>query len=175
MLEGETSTDEAAHQLGKLCEGRHLLVNLIPYNATNVQDPLRCPPVEQINRFRDIVASYGTYCTVRRTMGADIDSACGQLITAMEKKKEDVTTNNSLEEQTNHQLTDMEDIVKDGTKRPINNRLPMSKSTVPTEKELEIRVDDIEHWILPLTVATILSASCFLVSSILYTKQYQKR
>jgi sorting nexin-8 len=173
MLEGDTSTDEAAHQLGKLCEGRLLLVNLIPYNATNVQDPLRCPSVEQMNRFRDIVASYGTYCTIRRTMGADIDSACGQLITSMEKKKA-ATKKNDSEGQRYHHLTDIEDVVKDGTKSPIK-KLPVSKSTVPTETERQFRVDDIEHWILPLTVATVISASCFLVSSILYTKQYQKR
>lgn len=81
MLEGPTSTIEAAHQLGKLCENRHLVVNLIPYNQTDVKDQLRCPSTEHLEVFRQIVASYGTFCTIRRTMGADIDSACGQLIT----------------------------------------------------------------------------------------------
>ena len=71
-MEGETSSFECAHQLGKLCENRHLVVNLIPYNQTDVKDKLRCPTKEHMQEFRDIVASYGAFCTIRRTMGADI-------------------------------------------------------------------------------------------------------
>ena len=71
-MEGETSSIKCAHQLGKLCEGRHLVVNLIPYNQTDVKDKLRCPTNARMQEFRDIVASYGAYCTIRRTMGADI-------------------------------------------------------------------------------------------------------
>ena len=71
-MEGETSSFECAHQLGKLCENRHLVVNLIPYNATDVKDKLRCPSGPHMREFRNIVASYGTFCTIRRTMGADI-------------------------------------------------------------------------------------------------------
>lgn len=71
-VEGETSSFECAHQLGKLCENRHLVVNLIPYNQTDVKDKLRCPTKEHMQEFRDIVASYGAFCTIRRTMGADI-------------------------------------------------------------------------------------------------------
>ena len=65
--------------MGKLCENRHLIVNLIPYNATDVKDKLQCPSPEHMQKFRDVVASYGTFCTIRRTMGADIAGACGQL------------------------------------------------------------------------------------------------
>ena len=85
MLEGPTSTLESAHQLGKLCENRHLYVNLIPYNQTDVRDKLRCPSAERMEEFKDIVASYGCFCFVRRTMGADIDGACGQLAVVQEK------------------------------------------------------------------------------------------
>ena len=81
MLEGETSTVESAHELGKLCQGKNLVVNLIPYNATNVKDQLKCPSWGDMMKFRDILSSYKVFCTIRRTMGSDIDSACGQLIT----------------------------------------------------------------------------------------------
>jgi len=80
MLTGPTSTIECAHELGRLVAGRHLVVNLIPYNKTDVRDKLSCPPVEHVEAFRLIVSSYGVMCTVRRTMGSDIAGACGQLV-----------------------------------------------------------------------------------------------
>ena len=46
------------------------------------------PFVEHMNNSGDIVASYGTFCTIRRTMGADIASACGQLVQKKENEKE---------------------------------------------------------------------------------------
>ena len=112
-MEGDTSTIEAAHQLGKLCEGRQLVVNLIPYNKTDVKDKLSCPSEEHMQEFRRIVSSYGSFCSIRqvaffvniftackpilntlpsdfllarRTMGADIASACGQLVVEQEKQ-----------------------------------------------------------------------------------------
>merc|ERR1712161_31091 len=80
MLQGESTSFKCAHQLGKLCENRHLIVNLIPYNSTDVKDKLQCPSYEHMLEFRNIVQSHGTFCTIRRTMGADIASACGQLV-----------------------------------------------------------------------------------------------
>jgi sorting nexin-8 len=65
MLEGPTSSLEAAHELGKLCENRRLVVNLIPYNATDVKDKLQCPPREHMKEFQRIVMSYGSFCTIR--------------------------------------------------------------------------------------------------------------
>lgn len=64
-VEGDTSTIEAAHQLGKLCEGRQLVVNLIPYNKTDVKDKLSCPSEEHMQEFRRIVSSYGSFCSIR--------------------------------------------------------------------------------------------------------------
>ena len=84
---GDTTTIEAAHKLGKLCEGRHLVVNLIPYNKTDVKDELSCPSEEHMREFQRIVSSYGSFCTIRRTMGADIAGACGQLVVAGEEEK----------------------------------------------------------------------------------------
>ena len=85
-MKGDTSTFECAHQLGKLCENRHLVVNLIPYNQTDVKDKLSCPSEEHMKEFQRIVTSYGSFCTIRRTMGADIAGACGQLVVSNEKE-----------------------------------------------------------------------------------------
>ena len=145
MLEGPTSTVEAAHELGKLCEGRQLVVNLIPYNQTNVKDQLRCPSEEHMQLFRNIVSSYGSFCTIRRTMGADIDSACGQLVNL---------------EQTRRRSTDMEDAVMPPSevKPTAPRRPPLPKS----DPQLESRL------LKSLAVATSLSATCFVACSILY-------
>jgi hypothetical protein len=78
-VEGETSTVECAHELGRLCEERNVVVNLIPYNQTDVKDPLNCPSPAKIQEFQQIVTSYGCWCFIRRTMGQDIAGACGQL------------------------------------------------------------------------------------------------
>lgn len=167
MLEGDTSTIEAAHELGKLCEGRQLVVNLIPYNQTDVKDKLRCPPLERLHEFRNIVSSYGTFCTIRRTMGADIDSACGQLITLRKTKKQ------------NEEMGDIEDVasalratrntaagvVVKSQIRTIETDLP--SATAPSDR-------DNEFWILPLTIATSVAATCFLVTTGLYLRQRRR-
>lgn len=85
-VNGETSSYECAHELGKLCENRSVVVNLIPYNpslssmAEKDHDPLLSSPShDRIAEFQRIVQSYGCLCFVRKTMGQDILGACGQL------------------------------------------------------------------------------------------------
>lgn len=168
MLEGDTSSLECAHQLGKLCENRHLVVNLIPYNQTDVKDKLRCPSPEHIESFRRIVSSYGAFCTVRRTMGADIDSACGQLIT--------------LEGNEKGQVRDIEDTVNQmsvRSKRESSNTPNVTTSSVrrkakSSDDPLIVRDFDWEPWVGRLAVATSVAASCFLVSSYLLLRNRKK-
>ena len=59
LLTSPASTIKCAHELGRLVAGRHLVVNLIPYNKS------RAPPVEHAEAFCLIVSSYGAMCTVR--------------------------------------------------------------------------------------------------------------
>jgi sorting nexin-8 len=158
MLEGDTSSLECAHQLGKLCENRHLVVNLIPYNQTDVKDKLRCPSPEHIESFRRIVSSYGAFCTVRRTMGADIDSACGQLIT--------------LERGEKGKLRDIEDTVNQNTGNPKQaaNRSNIRKSMIPQKtepREKAFKTFDWDPWLGHLAAATGIAASCFFISTYL--------
>jgi adenine C2-methylase RlmN of 23S rRNA A2503 and tRNA A37 len=154
MLEGPTSTMEAAHELGKLCEGRQLVVNLIPYNQTNVKDKLRCPSEEHMQSFRNVVTSYGAFCTIRRTMGADIDSACGQLVNM---------------EQIRRRSTDLEDVVT----APANTPIPKAALLQPMKHGPNAPLD--RSWLIKsLAVATAISATCFVASSVLYVSRRRR-
>lgn len=176
-VEGETSTLECAHQLGKLCENRHLVVNLIPYNATDVKDKLQCPSNDHMQKFRDIVASYGTFCTIRRTMGADIASACGQLV---QKSKEQ---DNSSDTVTTDAI-DIEEAVGTGAAMPTIPGIPTSGTgnrphAAPKKVQSmgldyssagnywlgSLTTEDLDRWMMRLTVAVAISATCFAASS----------
>ena len=170
MLDGETSSLEAAHQLGKLCEGRQFIVNLIPYNKTDVKDNLACPSFERMEEFRSIVASYGTFCTLRRTMGADIGSACGQLVTL--EAPSSTSRGDSVR--------DIEDVAvsllheKEGSKA---KGLSITRQNVEFDEQVGNDRDDgleLDKYILPLSLVTALAALSFIVSSALFIKQRRR-
>ena len=87
MLNGPTSTLTCAHELGALCEGKNIVINLIPYNPTDVEDKYSCPSMEHIITFQKVVMSYGLFVFIRKTMGDDIAGACGQLVLEKTKKE----------------------------------------------------------------------------------------
>ena len=157
-MEGDTSTFECAHQLGKLCENRHLVVNLIPYNQTDVKDKLCCPSEAHMKEFQSIVASYGAFCTIRRTMGADIASACGQLVVKKEKEETMATID-----------------IEDGPFKGSNEVQEKVVSRGEENASSTSNNDDLSKWIKPLTIATSVAASCFVVSTIIFLSQKRKR
>jgi len=53
-------------------------VNLIPINDVKEKDYVKSTN-ETIKRFEDILLSRGIETTVRKSLGGDIDAACGQL------------------------------------------------------------------------------------------------
>lgn len=172
MLEGETSSFECAHQLGKLCENRRLIVNLIPYNQTDVKDKLRCPPREHIEKFQDIVRSYGSFCYIRKTMGADIAGACGQLV--VEKEQKDSSSPPVA--------NDIEDIGQNGKQQSgdkvskTNQKVVRRSDSLPLGGNVDVdggeeegassSSAELEAWIKPLAIATSLAASAFAISTI---------
>ncbi|KAL7496822.1 hypothetical protein ACHAWT_007111 [Skeletonema menzelii] len=163
MLVGDTSTIEAAHQLGKLCEGRHLVVNLIPYNKTDVKDKLSCPSEEHMQEFRRIVSSYGSFCSIRRTMGADIAGACGQLVVEQEKK----------------QVLDIEDGPFSPKHVKISRIAPRRKNKSDADpnngEESNDKQQATDRLLHQLTLATAIAASLFAVSASLLVLQRRKR
>lgn len=71
---------EHAHQLGQLLQGQNVIVNLIPYNPTDVGMDYETPTDEDVTAFHQtLVLQYKLHSTVRRHHGRDINGACGQL------------------------------------------------------------------------------------------------
>lgn len=76
LIEGINDTDESADELIKLLGRRGCHVNLIPVNEVKERNYRKSRYVE---RFRRRLEDAGLNATVRRTLGADISAACGQL------------------------------------------------------------------------------------------------
>ena len=79
LLDGINDTPEKAHQLGRLLRGMPAHVNLITYNPAGRDGMMRPSRPENARAFQEITASYGPSVTMRRSLGGDIDAACGQL------------------------------------------------------------------------------------------------
>lgn len=78
LISGVNDTDEMVDQLGHLLKGRPCIVNLIPLNSVKEKNLIGA------TRKRGYVIvgkleKFGITATVRRTMGEDIEGACGQL------------------------------------------------------------------------------------------------
>lgn len=76
LIEGVNDTDESADELISLLGGKNCHVNLIPINEIKEREFKKSRYVE---RFQKKLLGAGINATVRRTLGADINAACGQL------------------------------------------------------------------------------------------------
>lgn len=56
---------------------KYFVVNIIPYNRTG--SPYKAPTRERIKLFADLLEAAGIEVTIRKSMGEDIEGACGQL------------------------------------------------------------------------------------------------
>jgi adenine C2-methylase RlmN of 23S rRNA A2503 and tRNA A37 len=81
LIKGVNDLEEHAHELGRLLVPRrdHILLNLIPYNPTEVAEDYEPPTEESVRRFFDICISepYVIHTRVRQEMGQDVAAACG--------------------------------------------------------------------------------------------------
>jgi 23S rRNA (adenine2503-C2)-methyltransferase len=78
MLDGVNDSPAHARRLADLLSRVPSKVNLIPFNpfpATRY----RCSPGSRIDAFREVLSARGLTTITRKTRGADIDAACGQL------------------------------------------------------------------------------------------------
>ncbi|WP_225721122.1 23S rRNA (adenine(2503)-C(2))-methyltransferase RlmN [Candidatus Vallotiella sp. (ex Adelges kitamiensis)] len=78
MLDSINDSDKCAQQLLALTRDMSCKFNLIPFNPFP-ESRLLCSRPERIKRFAQILIDGGVVVTVRKTRGADIDAACGQL------------------------------------------------------------------------------------------------
>ena len=78
LIAGVNDTPEMADRLIRLLAGRNCHVNLIPVNPVRERAYKRSSRVHS-EEFKIRLEKSGINATIRRGMGADIDSACGQL------------------------------------------------------------------------------------------------
>ena len=76
VIDGVNSSEKDADRLSDLLRGINCHVNLIPVNEIKEGVFRRSSSVE---RFQKMLIDGGLNATVRRTLGADISAACGQL------------------------------------------------------------------------------------------------
>jgi 23S rRNA (adenine2503-C2)-methyltransferase len=79
LIAGVNDAPEDARLLVGLLRGIPSKVNLIPMNA-HPYSPHRAPEPEVASRFMGELVRGGLTATLRRSRGADIDAACGQLV-----------------------------------------------------------------------------------------------
>ena len=76
LIDGVNDNKESADALIKLLRGQNCHVNLIPVNEIKEGIFRRS---ESVEKFKQMLIDGGLNATVRRTLGADISAACGQL------------------------------------------------------------------------------------------------
>lgn len=78
MIRDLNDTPEKAAELLKLLKGLPAHVNLIPLNRVE-ESPLIPSTRKAVAAFQGLLEQGGVSCTVRRTLGGEIDASCGQL------------------------------------------------------------------------------------------------
>ena len=79
LINGFNDSDECADELVSKLKGMLVHVNLIPLNDNGVKNGYKAPARVACQRFADRLSAGGLAATVRRTLGDDIEAACGQL------------------------------------------------------------------------------------------------
>ena len=77
VLRGVNDDDEQVSWLARRVRPPHFHLNLIPYNPTGA--PFAVADAAAVRSLHERLVAVGVSCTVRRSPGADIDAACGQL------------------------------------------------------------------------------------------------
>lgn len=77
LIEGENDSAEDAKALANLLKGMPTHINIIPVNK--IRERNYRSDRSSAQRFCKLLYNLGANATVRRTLGADIDAACGQL------------------------------------------------------------------------------------------------
>lgn len=79
LLDHVNDDMEHARQLAELLKDTPAKINLIPFNPYP-GSPYKKPSNSRIDRFMKTLMEYDYTVTIRKTRGADIDAACGQLV-----------------------------------------------------------------------------------------------
>ena len=87
LLRDVNDSMENADQLARLVDRKRGKINLIAYNATEGM-PYDAPDPERVEAFEKRLWDHGLTAFIRRSMGADIKAACGQLKADEERRNE---------------------------------------------------------------------------------------
>ena len=87
LVKDENDTPEHAYKLAELLKNMHGHVNLIPVNPIKEREYCRSLG-DSVEKFKYILEKKDINVTIRRSMGRDIDAACGQLRRKYEEAKE---------------------------------------------------------------------------------------
>lgn len=79
MIKNLNDTPKCAIELSKILKGMLCHVNLIPLNDCSLDEQFGKSSVNRIYKFKNILEKEGINVTIRRTLGKDIEAACGQL------------------------------------------------------------------------------------------------
>lgn len=78
LFNGINDSPKQAEELAKLLKKHHGHINLIPANPVPGKDFKRSPQ-QVAQKFKQILVDQGFAVTIRKSMGKDIEAACGQL------------------------------------------------------------------------------------------------
>jgi len=78
MLDGVNDKPEHARALAQMLNALPCKINLIPFNPFPASG-LKCSSPDVVKKFAQLLTGAGYITTIRKTRGADIDAACGQL------------------------------------------------------------------------------------------------
>lgn len=88
MMSGVNDSKECAKELAELLKGMLCHVNLIPLNDSG-GGKLERSDINSIYSFKGILENRGINATIRRTLGEDIEAACGQLKSKTQERNGD--------------------------------------------------------------------------------------
>ncbi len=78
VIDGVNDSKECARELASKLKGWLAHVNLIPLNEVDGREYKKAQH-SNVKRFKEVLEKEGVAVTIRRTLGNDIDAACGQL------------------------------------------------------------------------------------------------
>jgi 23S rRNA (adenine2503-C2)-methyltransferase len=90
MLDGVNDSVAHARDLATLLNRLPCKINLIPFNPFP-QSGLHCSKPDVVKKFAQSLTGAGYVTTIRKTRGADIDAACGQLAGEVQDRTDAVT------------------------------------------------------------------------------------
>ncbi len=104
LLAGVNDTRQHARELASLLADVPAKVNLIPFNPFP-HSGYECSPVPVIDEFREVLMARRIMTITRKTRGADIDAACGQLAGEVQARSRRVRLRNAKQPATPDKAT----------------------------------------------------------------------